>query len=81
MDSSVQPNEVVKGKTAYNHTGKIEGTMQNNGELNYTPSDNAQTIPAGYTSGGTISAVDITTLNEYQDCLDLSNNILNGGAI
>ena len=31
-----------------------KGTMPNNGELNYTPSTEEQTIPAGYTSGGTV---------------------------
>ena len=35
----------------------IKGTMPNNGELNYTPSIEEQTIPAGYTSGGKIEAV------------------------
>lgn len=35
----------------------ITGTMPNNGQLNYTPSTSQQTIPAGYTSGGTISSV------------------------
>ena len=38
----------------------LYGTMPNNGALNYTPTTSQQTIPAGYTSGGTISAVDNT---------------------
>ena len=38
-----------------NSNGKQYGTMPNNGELNYTPSDQQQTIPAGYTSGGSVS--------------------------
>jgi hypothetical protein len=33
----------------------IEGTMPNNGALNYTPSSSVQTIPAGYTTGGTVA--------------------------
>lgn len=33
----------------------LTGTMPNNGELNYTPSTEEQTIPAGYTSGGTVA--------------------------
>lgn len=37
----------------YNSTG----TMPNNGSLTYGPSTAAQSIPAGYTPGGTISAV------------------------
>ena len=46
---------------SYSYTidgGRVIGTMSDNGELNYTPSAEQQTIPAGYTSGGTISAVD-----------------------
>lgn len=38
------------------------GTMPNNGALNYSASEEDQTIPAGYTSGGTISAIDYETL-------------------
>ena len=38
----------------------IVGIMPNNGALNITPSTSSQTIPAGYTSGGTVSAVDST---------------------
>ena len=34
-----------------------KGTMPNNGALNYTSSTEEQTIPAGYTSGGTIAGV------------------------
>ena len=52
------------------------GTMPNNGELNYTPSDIEQIIPEGYTSGGTIKAIDITQTQYYEECLELSNQIL-----
>ena len=48
---------------SYSYTidgGKVIGTMIDNGELNYIPSTEVQTIPVGYTSGGTISAVDAT---------------------
>lgn len=34
---------------------QVTGTMPNNGELNYTPSTEEQTIPEGYTSGGKIA--------------------------
>ena len=44
----------------------ITGTMPNNGQLNYTPSTSQQTIPAGYTSGGTISAVTSAIDNNIQ---------------
>lgn len=47
-------------KTAVGNTGEITGSMPNNGALNYTPTASQQIIPAGYTSGGTIAAVDNT---------------------
>ena len=53
----------------------IKGTMPNNGELNYTPSSQPQTIPEGYTSGGNIPAYPINT-NEYKGSLMLANKIL-----
>ena len=52
--------------------------MPNNGELNYTSSTEAQTIPAGYTSGGTIAAYPVTE-EEYDTCLELTNQILGNG--
>ena len=52
------------------------GSMPNNGELNYTPSTEEQTIPEGYTSGGTIEAMDYTTTSDYQACLDVVEEIL-----
>ena len=52
------------------------GNIPNNGTLSYTPSNVTQNIPAGYTSGGTISAMDITTTSDYSRCLDLSKSIL-----
>lgn len=36
------------------------GTMPNNGAVNRTPSNVAQSIPAGYTSGGTVAAVSVS---------------------
>lgn len=53
-DANISVADVLYGKKAYNSSGKITGTMPDNGELNYTPSTQAQAIPAGYTSGGTI---------------------------
>lgn len=50
-------SEVLYGKKYLSKSGPNNGTMPNNGELNYTPSTEEQTIPAGYTSGGTIAAV------------------------
>ena len=48
-------NQVLEGKyVAINNV--IQGSMPNNGQLAYTPTKNQQTIPMGYTSGGTIAA-------------------------
>lgn len=50
-------SEVLYGKKYLSKSGPNNGTMPNNGVLSYTPSTSAQTIPEGYTSGGTIAAV------------------------
>lgn len=52
--------------------------MPNNGQLNYKPSDIAQTIPSGYTSGGTVQATDITVLDDYAVCNSIADAILGG---
>lgn len=56
-DANASATDVLSGKTAYINNEKVTGTMANNGALSYTPSTSEQTIPAGYTSGGTIAAV------------------------
>lgn len=56
---AVNSGNVLTGQTVYTAVHQmITGTMPDNGELNYTPSTEDQTIPEGYTSGGVISAVD-----------------------
>lgn len=68
MDGSfIESNEIINGKLAYNELHQqVIGTMPNNGALSYTPSTSQQTIPAGYTSGGTIAGV----------TSDIDNNII-----
>lgn len=61
-DATATENDLISLKTAYVNGEKIEGTIPNNGELNYTPSEAVQNIPSGYTSGGTIAAVDYEAL-------------------
>ena len=75
-DTTATTADILIGKTAYAKNSKIGGTMPNNGALNYTPSEQEQTIPAGYTSGGTVNAIDITTLSDYKSCDAIATNIL-----
>lgn len=72
----VTQNDVLNDKKFINSNGVKTGTMANNGQLNYTPSNSPQSIPAGYTSGGTISAMDITSSTVYNESLDLTREIL-----
>lgn len=66
---------ILTGKTAYGSTGSISGNMANNGSTSGTIGTKAGTvtIPAGYTSGGTVS------LTNVSDCV--AGNILNGKSI
>lgn len=75
-DANVEAWALLTGYTAYANGEKIEGNMKNLGEVTYSPSDNIQIIPAGYITGGTIKAADITELQEYEDCLAISETIL-----
>ena len=74
-DATVSPSDVLEGKTVYINNQKIVGTLPNNGELAFDPSDEEQQVPEGYTSGGLIKSADITKLNEYEACLTLANSI------
>ena len=47
--------DILEGKIAYSNGNKLTGAMPNNGAINITPSTEAQSILAGYTSGGTVS--------------------------
>lgn len=73
--ASVYSGDILEGKTFYErNNAAITGTMPNNGALNYTPSEVQQSIPEGYTSGGTVGA--ITESTDYQDCLTISQQVL-----
>ena len=78
-DATGISSDLLENKTMFNGEGKITGTMPNNGTLTYTPTEKSQTIPAGYTSGGTIEAFDWTSASEYQTCLDITEDILGQG--
>lgn len=67
--------KLLAGSTAYSMNSKFVGTMADNGATGGTIGTKAgtYTIPAGYTSGGTVS------LTNVSDCV--SGNILSGKSI
>ena len=67
--------DILTGKTAYGASGVVNGSMANNGSTSGTIGTKAGTvtIPAGYTSGGTVS------LTNVSDCV--AGNILTGKSI
>lgn len=68
-------SHILTGKTAFGASGSISGSMANNGSTSGTIGTKAGTvtIPAGYTSGGTVSLTNVT------DCV--AGNILSGKSI
>lgn len=73
--ADMAPADLLTGKTGYGSNGVINGAMANNGETGGTigTKTGTVTIPAGYTSGGTVSLTNVT------DCT--SANILSGKTI
>ncbi len=67
--------DILTGKTAFNASGSVSGSMANNGSTSGTigTKSGTVTIPAGYTSGGTVSLTNVT------DCV--AGNILTGKSI
>lgn len=55
--ADVTSADLLTGKTAYGSSGSVSGGMPNNGSTSGTISTKAGsvTIPAGYTTGGTVS--------------------------
>ena len=63
----LKSSEILQGASAFNQIGDpLLGNMPNNGILNYTPTITQQTIPLGYTTGGTINAVTSDIDNNIQ---------------
>ena len=56
-DADITSADVLTGKTGFNSSGSVTGSMANNGSTSGTISAKAGTvtIPSGYTSGGTVS--------------------------
>lgn len=75
-DTTASTSDILIEKNAYISGKKQTGTMPNNGELNYEPTSEIQSIPAGYTTGGKIAAMDITKSVEYSQALEQTKLIL-----
>ncbi len=76
-DATATENDILEGKTAYAKDSKLIGIIKNNETLEIIPNNERQVIESVYTSNkGTIKAVDITTLEDYNKCLILTNAIL-----
>lgn len=59
-DATATEGDILTGKNAYINGTKVAGTMANNGTLSGTISEKTDTytIPAGYTSGGSVGISD-----------------------
>ena len=55
---------ILTGKTAFGASGSISGSMANNGSTSGTigTKSGTVTIPAGYTSGGTVSLTNVSSV-------------------
>ena len=73
--ADISAGDVLTGKTAFGASGSVSGSMANNGSTSGTIGTKAGTvtIPAGYTTGGTVS------LTNVSDCV--AGNILSGTSI
>lgn len=69
--------DILSGKSAFNASGSISGSMANNGSTGGTISTKAGsvTIPAGYTSGGTVS------ISSTEQAKIIASNIKSGVTI
>lgn len=74
-DADAAAANILTGKSAYGPSGKVDGSMANNGSTSGTIGTKAGivTIPAGYTTGGTVS------LTNVSDCV--AANIVSGKSI
>jgi hypothetical protein len=74
-EANVSASDVLSGKKFIGASGEDTGSMANNGSTSGTigTKSGTVTIPAGYTSGGTVS------LTNVSDCL--AQNILTGKSI
>lgn len=73
--ATASASDILTGKTAFGASGSVSGSMANNGSTSGTigTKSGSVTIPAGYTTGGTVSLTNVT------DCI--AGNILTGKSI
>lgn len=76
-DADAAASNILTGKKAYGASGAIDGSMANNGSTSGTISTKAGTvtIPAGYTTGGTVS------ISSTEQAKIIAQNIKNGVTI
>lgn len=76
-DADAAAGNILTGKKAYGPNGAIDGSMANNGSTGGTISTKAGTvtIPAGYTSGGTVS------ISSTEQAKIIASNIKSGVTI
>lgn len=53
-NATATSEDILEGKSGYVKGELIEGTIPNNGAFTYTPTNEDQTIPQGYTTGGVV---------------------------
>lgn len=75
--ASAAAGDILTGKSAYGASGSIDGSMANNGSTSGTISTKAGTVtvPAGYTSGGTVS------ISSTEQAKIIASNIKSGVSI
>ena len=74
-EATATSSDILTGTKAYGTSGELSGSMANNGATGGTigTKNGTVTIPAGYTSGGSVSLTNVT------DCV--ASNILSGKSI
>lgn len=75
--ADISAGDVLTGKTGFGSSGSVSGNMANNGSTSgeISTKAGAVSIPAGYTSGGTVSIKS----SAVSDCV--AGNILSGKTI
>lgn len=80
-DADAADGNVLSGKKFYNSTGEVTGSMANNGSVSGSISTKSGTVtvPAGYTSGGTIDIAS-AAVSDLQSAYLLSGKTVLGVA-